>query len=190
MDIDIDLSPNFSPEQLFNNIIKASKIEKDEIKKHNVGVYFQSIPTDDISNLAAIPYDMANDFGYYKIDMLHVNFLKMFESKDEIKALLKREPNWKLLEEREVVEKLFHLGKHFDVVYTIRPKSVLEIADCIAIIRPNKIKLLDKYNRNKILVRKELYTKREKSDMRKSHAIAYALLVVLQLNLIDLGIEI
>lgn len=190
MDIDIDLSPEFLPEVIFSNIIKASKIEKGELKKHNVGIYFQNIPTDPLTGFSAIPYDKAVDYNYYKIDMLNVHLLKMFESKAEIKALLKRKPNWKILENRENVEKLFHLGNHFYVVDTIKPTSVLELADCIAIIRPNKIALLDKYNKNKILVRKELYTKRDKSDMRKSHAIAYALLIVLQLNLIDLGVNI
>lgn len=189
MDIDIDLAPGFKPEDIFNNAVKASRIEKDEIKPHNVGFYFQNIPVDPISNLAAIPYNAASELGYYKVDMLTVHFLKVFESKEEIKAVLRRPVNWKLLDRREVVEKLFHLGNHFYVVDKIKPTSVLELADCIAIIRPNKIRLLDKYPTNKKAIRKEIYTKREASDMRKSHAIAYALLVVLQLNLIELGVE-
>jgi DNA polymerase III alpha subunit len=112
----------------------------------------------------------------------------VFESKDELRALLRRKPNWKLLENKEIVEKLFHLSKHFDIIDEIKPTSVLEIADILALIRPGKIKLLNKYIKDKKNIRTELYTKREKSDLRKPHAIAYALLVVVQLNLIDLGL--
>lgn len=186
MDIDIDIAPNVSPEKLFN-ITHASQIVSGELKKHLVGIYFQNIPRDPISSLSAIPYDEAEEYGFYKIDMLHLNLLKKFESKAEIKTLLKKEPNWKLLENREVVEKLFHIGKHFDIVYSVKPKNILELADILALIRPSKYKLLNKYLKNKSFVRKELYTKREKSDLRKSHAVAYAMLIVLQMNLIELG---
>lgn len=187
MDIDIDISPETKPEDIFK-IIKASMIEKDEIKKHPVGVYFQNIPTDPITGLAAIPYKDAETLGYYKIDMLHLNILKQFDSKSEIKSLLKKPTNWSLLEDRSIVENLFHIGKHFDIVYQVKPKSVLELADILALIRPNKIKLLDKYLRNRKLARQELYTKRSKSDLRKSHAIPYALLIVLQLNIIEMDL--
>jgi len=187
MDIDIDISPETKPEDIFK-IIKASMIEKDEIKKHPVGVYFQNIPTDPITGLAAIPYKDAEALGYYKIDMLHLNILKQFDSKSEIKSLLKKPTNWSLLEDRSIVENLFHIGKHFDIVYQVKPKSVLELADILALIRPNKIKLLDKYLKNRKLARQELYTKRSKSDLRKSHAIPYALLIVLQLNIIEMDL--
>ncbi|QDJ96404.1 hypothetical protein Xoosp13_218 [Xanthomonas phage Xoo-sp13] len=183
MDIDIDITPKFKPDSLFK-ITHASIVENGELKKHNVGVYFQNIPVDKVSGLAAIPYKEAQDHGFFKIDMLNLNILDNFESKDEIRELLKIEPDWTLLEDPEVVEKLFHLAKHFETIQKIKPSSVSELADCLAIIRPNKIKLVDKYAKNKKAVIKELYTKRDPSDLRKSHAIPYALLIVLQLHLI------
>ena len=56
-----------------------------------------------------------------------------------------------------------------------------------AIIRPEKRHLIDKYIKNKKnqSILDELYDKREKSDLRKSHAIPYALLIVIQLHLIE-----
>lgn len=183
MDIDIDITPKFKPDSLFN-ITHASIVEKGELKKHNVGVYFQNIPKDAVTGLAAIPYKEAQDHGYFKIDMLNLNILENFESKDEIRQLLKIEPDWSMLEDEEVVSKLFHLSKHYETVKKIKPKSVSELADCLAIIRPNKVHLVDKYVKNKRAVLKELYTKRDASDLRKSHAIPYALLIVLQLHLI------
>lgn len=183
MDIDIDVTPKFKPEKIFK-VVNASIVEKDELKKHNVGIYFQSIPVDKVTGYAAIPYKEANDHGFFKIDMLPLHILENFDSKDEIRQLLKIDPDWTMLEDPEVVEKLFHLSKHYDTIQKIQPRSVSDLADCLAIIRPNKIKLADKYLKNKKAIIKELYTKRDPSDLRKSHAIPYALLIVLQLHLI------
>lgn len=183
MDIDIDITPKFKPDSLFK-IVHASIVENGSLKKHNVGVYFQNIPVDQVTGLAAIPYKEAHERGFFKIDMLNLNILENFESKDEIRQLLKIPPDWSLLEDPDVVAKLFHLSKHYDTIQKIKPTSVSELADCLAIIRPNKIKLVDKYARNKKDVIRELYTKRDPSDLRKSHAIPYALLIVLQLHII------
>lgn len=183
MDIDIDISPTTEVNKLFN-IIHASTVEKHELKKHVVGVYFQNIPVDKVTGLSAIPYKEAHTHGFFKVDMLNLSILENFESKDEIRQLLKREPDWSLLESEEVVSKLFHLSKHYDTISKLKPKSVSDLADCLAIIRPNKPHLIDKYHKDKRAVQKELYVKRDPSDLRKSHAIPYALLIVLQLHLI------
>ena len=47
---------------------------------------------------------------------------------------------------------------------------------------------IPKYVQDKIATRKELYVKVDASDLRKSHAIPYALIIVLQLHLIEGGI--
>jgi len=188
MDIDIDLKTDFEPKEIFKEAVLASMVEGTELKKHPVGVYFQTIPTDPVTGLSAIPYDKAEDFGFFKIDFLHLNVLDIFENKQEIRTLLKKEPDWTLLERREVVEKLFHLSKHFDIVDKVKPTTVEELADVLALIRPGKTKLIHKYKTNKKEVRKELYIKRQNSDLRKAHAIPYALLIVLQLHLIKAGI--
>lgn len=187
MDIDIDLAPQFEPEELFTNIVRGSRIENGELKKHPVGFYFQDIPVDKVTNLSAIPYKDAEEYGYMKIDMLHVNILEKFESKEEMRQLQKKEPKWELLEDKNVVKKLFHLGNHYNTVSRVKPRSIQEVADVFALIRPNKITLLDKYLKNPDRIRPELFTKRDAKDMRKAHAIPYAILIVLQLHLIDQG---
>lgn len=187
MDIDIDLKTDFDPKEFFD-VTLASMVENGELKKHNAGVYFQHVPKDTVTGLSAIPYKDAEDEGFIKIDMLHLSILNMFDSKYEIKELLKREPDWDLLKKRTVVEKLFQLGKHYEVVYKIAPRSISELSDALAIIRPSKRRLLDKYLKDKDSVIKELYTKREPSDMRKSHTIPYSMIIVLQLHLIKAGI--
>jgi hypothetical protein len=188
MDIDIDVPSKFDAMKTFTGkVVRASRIENETILKHNVGVYFQNIPTDLITGLAAIPYDKSEEYGYFKMDIIANSAIDDFESKAWMDEYIEIEPNWNLLLERENVEKLFHLSKQFDVVYAVKPKSILEIADILALIRKNKIKLLDKYLQNKKAIRKELYTHREGADMRKPHALAYALIIVLQLHLIEMG---
>jgi DNA polymerase III alpha subunit len=101
--------------------------------------------------------------------------------------LTKIAPDWKLLTKKEIVEKLFHLSNHADMVTRVKPKSVAELADCLALIRPSKKHLVPKYiqDRNDPELLEELYRKESKSDFRKSHAIPYALLIVIQLHLIS-----
>lgn len=192
MDIDIDISPvdrEFILDQL--PCIEAMLIQEGQVKKHPVGVYFQNIPTDFDTGFSAIPYDQAAEYGYYKFDFLNLHLLKYFESHDEIKMLLDREPDWSLLENKENIEQLFHIKNYSEVVLKIAPKSVEELADCIAIIRPGKMQYLDRYCRDKDTVRELLYRKEgeTKSTFRKSHAIAYSLNIILQLHLLKAGIK-
>jgi len=190
MDIDIDFRSDFDPLEYFSIAIRASMVEKDELKKHPAGVYLQDIPRDKITNLAAIPYKQAEELGYLKVDFLHLSLLDIFESKKEIRHLLKKEPDWTMLEDQETVEKLFQIHRHFDIISKVKPKCVDDIADVLAFIRPPKRYLLDTYlncrtNDEKQKVREILYTKPDRGIwFKKPHSIAYALNIVLQLHLI------
>lgn len=187
MDIDIDVSDNESARKALGGI-RASTVENSELKPHIVGLYFQHAPKDALTGLCAIPYDLAEDYGYKKIDILNLSFLENFDNKEQIRKLLKRKPRWSLLTEDSVIPKLFHLSKHGNVLKAIRPNSVEELADTLALIRPNKKELIPKYIKDKVATREQLYKKVDASDLRKSHAIPYALIIVLQLHLIDAGI--
>lgn len=187
MDIDIDVSDNKRAREILN-AVRASIVENSELKAHIVGLYFQNIPVDGITKLAAIPYELAEEYGYYKIDVLNLSLLDNFTNKQEIRELLKLEPDWKLLQDVEIIPKLFHLSKHAATLKRIKPKTVEELADVLALIRPNKKHLIDKYISDKTGTRKELYKKVDASDLRKSHAIPYALLIVLQLHLLKADI--
>jgi DNA polymerase III alpha subunit len=188
MDIDIDLKTNFDPRKIFANAIPASRVNEDELVKHPCGVYFQTIPVDPITELAAIPYEEAEVMGYFKIDFLHLSALDHFNSKDEIRALIAKQPDWTLLLNEEHVSKMFQINKRADLLAKVRPTSVQELADCIALIRPGKKHLLEQYLRNKEQTRKELYKKTEDGySFKRSHAISYALTIVLQLHLIEQG---
>jgi len=189
MDIDIDFRTDFDPLDYFKDATRASQVDRGELRKHSAGTYFQSIPKDPITGLSAIPFKEAEELGYFKIDCLHLSALDVFESKDEIRQLLTMEPDWTILNEQENVEKLFQLGRQFDVVQIIKPKSIEELCDCLAIFRPGKKHLLRHYRDNKAFIREELYRKPESGYyFKKSHSLAYALTVVLQMHLISAGI--
>lgn len=186
MDIDIDVADNKSVRNILK-CVRASMIENDDLIPHVVGIYIQDIPIDPITGLSAIPYNHADEYGFTKIDILNLNLLKEFKSKTEIRELLKLEPNWNLLHQEDCVSTLFHVSKHLEILKKVKPKSILELADVLALIRPNKKHLLNDYLKSPEVTRNELYSKIDVSDLRKSHAISYAMNIVLQLHLWSLN---
>lgn len=188
MDIDIDLKTTFEPLDYFK-LVKASMVQNEVLKKHPCGVYFQSMPQDPVTQLAAIPHKEAEDYGFSKIDFLHLSMLDDFNSKDEIRALLKVDPRWGLLLKADVVSKLFQLQNNLELLRKVKPKSIMEIADCIALIRPGKLNLIDDYLEDPIATRTPLFTiKPGDYSYKKGHAVSYAMIVVLQLHLVNAGI--
>ena len=195
MDIDIDLQSDFDPSDIFPKVVRAMIFTKEhEVKKHPAGHYFQSIPTDPMTGLAAIPYDRAEELGFYKIDFLHLGLLDHFKSKEEIRALTKIEPDWSLLLDETIYDRIFQLGRHHSMVSKIKPKSVQDVADCVALIRPGKHGMIEKYisatQQGRAALRRELYKKPDAGQyyFKKSHATAYALTVKLQLHLFKEGL--
>ncbi len=184
-DVDIDLRPGTDILDHFPTAIRASRVEKDTLKKHQVGVYLQNIPVDNISGLSAIPYKQAADCGYFKFDFLNLSMLEKFESKQEIRELVKHDPDWRLLEDGDMVKQLSQIHRHFDIVNQIKPTSVQELADTISLIRPAKRYLMRAYIANKELIREEIYKVPDdpkKYYYKRPHALAYALTIVLQLH--------
>lgn len=188
MDIDIDFCSTFDPNSLFKQAVPASMVRGDELVKHPCGHYFQSMPVDPVTGLAAIPYEEAECMGFFKIDFLHLHPLNYFKSKEEIRELIKKDPNWDLLLDEQHVQKLFQLSKHHEMLQLIRPKNVQELADCIALIRPGRKHLLQQYLKNRERTRVDLYARPlPRGCYKKAHAISYALTIVLQLHLIEMG---
>lgn len=191
MDIDIDFQTSFDPTKIMAQAIPASMVKNDSLTKHPCGHYFQTIPVDPYTGLAAIPFDKAEDFGFFKVDFLHLSTLDHFSSKHEIRESIERkDTNWSLLQDSNQVEKLFQVKKSADLLRRLKPTSVQELADCIALIRPGKKHLVERYLRDKVGTRKELYSPCEDPNAywyKKSHALSYALTIVLELHLIADG---
>lgn len=184
-DIDIDLDPSFDPLNIFPNWVKASVVKNEVLGPHPCGIYPQDMAIDPITGLAAIPYDKAEELGYFKLDFLHLSVYRYFTNRSEILELLELEPNWNLLLDEREVEKLFQLNKHAKLLKQLRPSSIEELADALALIRPGKQELLPLYLSNQAVCRGILYLKDDSGfSFKKSHAIAYSLIIVLQLHLI------
>ena len=184
-DIDID----FADRKQILDIIKhiPASIESNGIfKKHNTGVYCHSIPYHPLTDTASIEYKEAEDRGYFKIDFLNVNAYAGVRDEDHIVQLLNTEPLWDLLGEKEVCDQLFHINGYNNLVAELKPTSVLELAMVLAMIRPGKKHLLPICKQQGFqAINDEIWTKTEDAYFfKKAHAVSYASVIVVQLNLI------
>lgn len=188
MDIDIDVTPAFRPEKHFPSWVKACVLKDGKLTAHPCGVYPQAMARDAYTGMAAIPYEDAEELGYLKVDFLHLTVYQHFSTRQEIDDLLKVEPDWLLLQLPSTWPKLFQLSKHGELLSKVKPRSVVELADCMALIRPGKKALLGLYLKEREACRRILYAADESGySFKKSHALAYALVVWLQLHLVAQG---
>jgi DNA polymerase III alpha subunit len=195
LDVDFDTKMNFKPLDIFPEWIRASMVKEGVLRPHPCGVHPANVPTDPLTNLSAVPYQEAENLGIFKLDFLHLSVYDHFQSRREIEALLEIDPPWELLKSPSVCKNLFqNLGKHFELVNQVSPRSIQELADALALIRPAKRYLLKNYldPAKRADTRKRLYEKAEHEEgyhYKKSHAIAYAMVIVLQLHLVSAGVD-
>ena len=182
-DIDIDVKDR---DVLLKKLkhIPASIIQNGEIKKHNTGVYFTDIPVHPFTNTANIDYKQAEDRGYFKLDILNVGVYEKVKDEKHLQQLINQEPDWSLLEHKEIVEQLFHIHNHYDIVSKLKPKSVEQLAAVLAVIRPAKRSLL---NATWPEIESNVWVKPNDDSyyFKKSHAIGYALAICVQMNLMS-----
>jgi DNA polymerase III alpha subunit len=186
-DIDIDFLDREQALGLFKHI-RASREEDSKLVKHNTGVYFHEVPVDAVSGLSAVPYEQAEDRGYFKVDFLNVGIYKGVRDEAHLIQLMETEPLWDLLEQDDFTNLLFHINGYGGLLRKLKPKSILELAACLALIRPGKRHLQEK-TWNDIM--DQIWVKPANGDyhFKKSHAIAYATAIVVQMNLICEGIS-
>ena len=75
--------------------------------------------------------------------MLNVSIYKDIKDGKHLNRLMAKEPDWTLLENKEIVDELFHLNGHFDIVSKLKPTNVEQLAAVLAIIRPAKRHLVN-----------------------------------------------
>lgn len=149
---------------------------------HPSGAYFQDIPVDPFTNLAALDYKDADDAGYFKVDLLNQSVYREVRDEDHLVELLNTDPEWSLLEEQAYVEQLPHIHAHFDVVQSIKPTSINDLAIVLALIRPGKRHLV---GRPRDEIEKEIWEKVEgEYAFKHAHAVSYGALIVVQMNLL------
>jgi DNA polymerase III alpha subunit len=181
-DIDIDFADRTKALEHFKHV-GASIKEDSTFKKHNTGIYCTSVPYNPFTGLSTIDYKEAEDRGYFKIDFLNVSVYEKVKSREHLKQLMETEPLWDLLEQQDFADLLFHVNGHSGLMKQMKPRSIEELAMCIALIRPAKRHLIGKTWTE---IGQTIWTKPENGEyyFKKAHAIAYAHVIVVQMNLI------
>jgi DNA polymerase III alpha subunit len=181
-DIDIDFADRALALEQFKHVT-ASIGENGTFKKHNTGVYCTSVPYNPLTGLSTIDYKQAEDRGYFKIDFLNVSVYEKVKDRQHLKTLMETEPLWDLLLQDDFTDLLFHVNGHGSLLKQMKPSSIEELAMCLALIRPAKRHLIGKEWTE---ISTEIWTKPENGDyyFKKAHAVAYAHVVVVQMNLI------
>jgi DNA polymerase III alpha subunit len=178
-DIDID----FADRDIILSQLKHRVAKLDTGKKHNTGVYTTEIPHNPIDNLATVEHKTADQRGYFKLDFLNVSIYKDVKDETHLLQLMEKQPLWQLLEHKDFSDQVFHLSGHSQLLQQLKPTSVQQLAATLAIIRPAKRHLA---NESWETIMKEVWTKPEDGTyyFKKAHAFAYAMSVIVHMNLI------
>ena len=181
-DIDIDLLDRDKALDIIRHV-PASIYKESKITKHNTGIYAQNIPVDPVTKYASLDYEVADKLGYFKIDFLNVSAYEGVRDEQHLIELMYKQPDWSMLQNKDVVAKLFHISDHYGLVNKLKPQSIDELAAVLAIIRPGKRHLADE-NWNNIMA--DVWNKpKEGYFFKKAHAIGYAYVIVVQMNLLN-----
>lgn len=183
-DIDIDLADR---NQLLSLIecTPARQLTDGQIRTHNSGIYVQPVPYDPVHACAAIDYQEAERRGYFKIDLLNMTVYRGVRNLEHLDALLNQEPPWsRLWQDPDWASQLVHVGRYGELLDAMRPCTVPQMAAFISIIRPGKAHLQRR-------PWSEVFDSVWDGDdsrgytFKKSHAVGYATLVALHMNLLD-----
>ena len=182
-DIDIDFGDRTQALDLLEHI-PASILRDGNLIKHNTGVYVTDIPQDPFTGMASIDYESAEERGYTKLDFLNVSLYTQIKSESHLQELIAQEPEWDRLYDPEFCAKLIHIGNHYETLIRM-PEAVNTIprmAMLLAVIRPAKRHLIGKSWKE---VAETVWDKQDEGyAFKKSHAVAYAHLVAVNMNLL------
>ena len=181
-DIDIDLGDRDKLLAVIKHI-PASMRNVIPNRKHPTGVYITDIPHDPVNDMAALHYVDAEKRGYFKLDLLNVHVYEQVRDEAHLIELM-NEPDWSVLKDRATVEKLIHLGNSYDLIQRMPEpiNSIPRLAMFLAVIRPAKRHLLGRIWKD---INETVWDKDQTGySFKRSHAVAYAQLVVVHMNLL------
>ena len=186
MKIDFDVDIDMANRDDFLNLVNVTpaSIKKDgSFTKHNTGVYFQNIPKFPLQGYSTIDHKQAEEEGWFKVDFLNNHVYKDVIDEQHLDRLVSTEPMWELFQHQEIVEQLFHISNHWDIVKKHPPTDIEQLAMILAMIRPGKRHLVGKsWNQ----VEKDVWIRPKDNTyfFKKSHSYGYALAIIVQLNLL------
>lgn len=183
-DIDIDLGDRTQLLKLIQHT-PARQLHQGQVRRHNSGIYVTEIPRDPINGCAALDYEEAESRGYFKIDLLNMSVYQLVKDPIHYEKLLAQEPNWqRLWTDNDWAASIVHVGNYTDLLKAMKPDSIVRMAAFISIIRPGKAHLQRK-------PWEEVFATVWDGDdsrgytFKKSHALGYAHLVALHMNLLE-----
>ncbi len=181
-DIDIDFADRDQILALLD-VTPSSIIRDGKLIRHNTGVHPTSIPVDPFTGYASLDYNDAEARGYVKLDFLNVNLYKQVRDERHLVELM-QEPDWTKLYDPTICAQLIHVNNHYDTLLKMPEPvdTVARLAMFLAVIRPAKRHLIGRPWKD---VSATIWDKVEgEYAFKKSHAVAYAQLVVVNLNLL------
>lgn len=181
-DVDIDVKSSTNKKAYGTQaMVYNSKTEK--VLPHPAGFYLEPVPIDDTTGNCAFDYKFGSEFGFFKVDLLTNTVYDGFKTKEEVLEAATGDVDWDKFGDERIVAQLPHIANHFDIIRRVNPRSIDDLADVLALIRPGKRPLLDRYIKSKDRTRHTLY-KRANNDLnyfKKSHAYSYALMIIVAL---------
>ena len=181
-DIDIDVGDRDKLLAVIKHIPAAMR-NVDPIRKHPSGVYITDIPYDPVHDMSSLDYSEAESRGYFKLDILNVHVYENVRDEEHLVQLM-QEPDWSMLNNKNIVGQLIHLNNQYDTIRRMAEpiNSIPRLAMFLAAIRPAKRHLLTKTWKE---INETVWEKDHTGySFKKSHAIAYAQLVVVHMNLL------
>ena len=185
-DIDIDVPNRDAVLQLIKHVPARLEVNG-QVRKHNSGIYVTDIPADPVHNCAAIDYGTAEERGYFKIDLLNMSVYNLVQTPEHYEQMLTASPPWeRLWTDHAWAGQLVHVGNYTDLLRVMKPDSIPRMAAFISIIRPGKAHL---QTRPWAEVFASVWDGDESRGytFKKSHAVSYAALVALHMNLLNSG---
>lgn len=181
-DIDIDFGSRSSILKHITHIPASI----DPKTAHNTGIYVTKIPQDPATGRASLDYRSAEQRGYVKLDFLNVGIYSQIQSESQLISLMNQEPPWARLYESKFCEQLIHIGNHYSTLRRMPEPvdSITRLAMFLAVIRPAKRHLI---GQTWAEVAKTIWEKSaDEYYFKRAHGIAYAHLVVVHMNLLNL----
>lgn len=183
-DIDIDFGDREQALALLKHT-PAGIIRDGKLIKHTTGIYVTDIPTDPFIGCASIDHKDAEQRGYAKLDFLNVSLYTQIKSQEHLVELMNREPDWARIYDADFCARVMHIGNHHNVLMSMPEPvdTIPRMAMFLALIRPAKRHLI---GAKWAEVAKTIWLAEEEGGYgyKKSHAISYAHLVCVHINLL------
>jgi hypothetical protein len=183
-DIDIDFADRNKILSLIDHT-PARQLVNGQVRRHNSGVYVTDIPYDPVNQCAAIDYESAEARGYFKIDFLNMSVYQLIQSPEHYEQMLAQEPTWaRLWTDTAWAQQLVHVGNYTDLLRQMQPDSIARMAAFISVIRPGKAHLQGQ-PWDQVFDQVWDGDTSQGYTFKKSHAVSYAALVALHMNLLS-----